>query len=93
MTVKGSYADIMNRRNEILKRTSGIDYEKLERGALTLDFEGLFTSTKYSFKDVCAIQKELRVGNTPLFELKNITRLVRKLAPKGKGAQIGRAHV
>ncbi|MFX0196343.1 MAG: 2-amino-4-oxopentanoate thiolase subunit OrtB [Candidatus Hodarchaeota archaeon] len=88
MIVKGSYADIMERRGEILKRSTGIDYEKLTQGKIAFDYEGLFSSTGYSLEDVRAIQKELRAGNTPLLELKNITRLVRKIAPKGKGARI-----
>lgn len=88
MAVKGSYEDIMTRRREILKRTCGIDYDKLERGKLAFDFEGLFKSTGYSLEDVIAIQRELRVAKTPLIELKNITRVVRKLSPKGKGARI-----
>jgi len=83
-----SYSEIMARTNEILKKTTGIDYEKLAQGRLALDFEGLFASTGYSLNDIYSIQRKIRAGQTPLFELKNINRLVRKLSPPGKGARI-----
>ena len=34
------------------------------------------------------IQYSVNVGNTPILELKNLTALARKVAPKGKGARI-----
>ena len=88
MIMNGSYADIMDRQSVILRHATGIDYDKLVRGKVAFDYEGLFASTGYSLDDVRAIQREIRTGKTPLLELKNITHLVRKLAPKGKGARI-----
>jgi threonine dehydratase len=42
----------------------------------------------YPIQIVRHIQKESGVGSTPLKELKNITELVRSVAPAGKGARI-----
>jgi cysteine synthase len=42
----------------------------------------------FSLEDVKTIQSETKVGNTPLFELKNLTAAVRKISAPGKGARI-----
>jgi len=84
----GSYLATMDRRNEIMQRSVGIDYDKFEIPPLAFDYEGLMSEASYSLEEVYAIQREDNVGNTPLMELKNFTKLVRKLAPKGKGARI-----
>ncbi len=45
-------------------------------------------ATGYSLNDVAAIQRKYKVGDTPLIELRNLSRLARSLAPPGKGARI-----
>ncbi|MGI6362880.1 MAG: 2-amino-4-oxopentanoate thiolase subunit OrtB [Bacillota bacterium] len=78
----------MARSNEIMKKAIGMDYNQFERGQLAFDYQAMMTEAGYSLEEVIAIQKETGVGNTPLYELKNITKLARMTAPKGKGARI-----
>ncbi|MFC2024205.1 2-amino-4-oxopentanoate thiolase subunit OrtB [Chloroflexota bacterium] len=85
---KGDYLAITDRRSEIMRQSVGVDYDRFEIPPLAFDYEALMSETGYSLKEVCAIQKEANVGNTPLIELKSFTELARKLAPKGKGARI-----
>lgn len=83
-----SYDAVMARKNEIMKRAVGIDYEEFETGGLAFDYEKMMREVGYSIQDIIRIQKETGVGATPLLELKNITRLVRAVSPPGKGARI-----
>lgn len=83
-----SYQGVMNRKNEIMKKAIGIDYSQFQLTDLAFDYEKMMTYGGYTLEKIREIQKEQGVGNTPLYELKNITKLVRKLAPKGKGARI-----
>jgi len=83
-----SYQAVMARKNEIMKQSVGIDYTQFESGSIAFDYEGMMEKVGYTLDEVRRIQKEANVGNTPLLELKNITRLARKLAPAGKGATI-----
>lgn len=83
-----SYEAVMARRNEIMSQALGLDYSRFERGQMAFDYEALMRETGYSLDEVVRIQSQTGVGNTPLLELKNITRLVRALAPPGKGARI-----
>lgn len=83
-----SYAAVMARKNEIMKRSVGIDYSKYELSSIAFDYEGMMAEAGYSLDEVRRIQAETGVGNTPLLELRNMTRLVRKLAPPGRGARI-----
>jgi cysteine synthase len=83
-----SYQAVMARSNEIMKKAIGMDYNQFERGQLAFDYQAMMTEAGYSLEEVIAIQKETGVGNTPLYELKNITKLARMTAPKGKGARI-----
>jgi cysteine synthase len=83
-----SYTGVMARKNEIMKQSVGIDFTEFESGSIAFDYEGMMSKTGYSLEEVIHIQKESNVGNTPLLELKQITRLVRKIATKGKGARI-----
>lgn len=85
---KGSYLAVTERRNEIMRRSVGIDYDKFEIPPLAFDYEALMSEAGYNLEEVCKIQKEANVGNTPLIELKSFTKLARKLAPKGKGARV-----
>jgi len=81
-------ASIASRRNDIMKVALGIDYNRLEYGQLSFDYEGLMREVPYSFDTVREIQLDSKVGNTPLFELKNLTKLMRSISPTGKGARI-----
>lgn len=83
-----SYIAVMARRNEVMKRSVGIDYEQFEISPLAFDYKQLMAMTGYSLDDVYTIQRETQVGNTPLVELNNITALARQLSLKGKGARI-----
>ncbi|MCT8976647.1 2-amino-4-oxopentanoate thiolase subunit OrtB [Clostridium sp. CX1] len=88
MTMDNSYEAVMSRNSEIMKKATGIDYSKYESGGIAFDYEGMMQDTGYSLEDIIKIQREVGVGNTPLLELKNLTSLARKTAPKGKGARI-----
>lgn len=83
-----SYEAVMSRRSEIMKKALGMDYEEFIRGPIAFDYEGMMQKAGYSLEEVQRIQRETGVGNTPLLELKNITRLVRKTSPRGYGARI-----
>ncbi len=83
-----SYDAVMARRPEIMKEAVGIDYSEFESGSIAFDYERMMRETGYTLEEIEAIQSETGVGNTPLLELKNITKLARKVAPAGKGARI-----
>lgn len=83
-----SYQAVMARKGEILRRSTGIDYQRYEWSPLAFDYEGLMASGGYSFKDVQKILAEAGVGNTALVELGNVTEYVRSISPAGKGARI-----
>jgi len=83
-----SYNTIMNRKNEIMKKSVGVDYSKYEIEGLAFDYEKMMEDAGYNLEQVRDLQLETGVGNTPLVELKNINALVKKLSPKGKGARI-----
>jgi len=83
-----SYEAVMGRRGAIMQSSVGIDYEKYRTGLLSFDYEGMLHDTGYSLEEIARIQAETAVANTPLVELKNVTRLARKVSPRGKGARI-----
>ncbi|EYE89649.1 2-amino-4-ketopentanoate thiolase subunit beta [Fervidicella metallireducens AeB] len=83
-----SYAGVISRKNEIMKKTVGMDYGIFESGSIAFDYERMMRETGYSLSEIQEIQRSVGVGNTPLIELKNLTALVRKISPKGKGARI-----
>ena len=83
-----SYEAVMARKGEIMKRAIGIDYDEFESGSIAFDYERMMRETGYTLQEIQKIQSETNVGNTPLLELKNLTKLARKYAPKGKGARI-----
>lgn len=83
-----SYAEVMARRPEIMKKAVGIDYALFESGSLSFDYERMMRETGYTLEEMQTIQSSVGVGNTPILELKNMTALARKLAPAGKGARI-----
>lgn len=88
MSKKTSYEELMARKGEIIKKSVGIDYSQFESGSIAFDFEGMLQSTGYSLDTIRSIQRETGVGNTPIYELRNLTKLARKYAPAGKGARI-----
>jgi 2-amino-4-ketopentanoate thiolase beta subunit len=83
-----SYQAVMARRNDIMKQSVGIDYSRYEYEGIGFDYDKMMQDAGYSLEDLIQIQSEHGVGNTPLKELKNITKLVRKVANPGKGARI-----
>ena len=83
-----SYDAVISRKNEIMKKAVGIDYEKFMISDLVFDYEKMMDEVGYSLDKVREIQAETGVGNTTLVELKQINRLIKKIAPKGKGARI-----
>ena len=83
-----SFAAVMERRNETMKEAVGIDYDEFTRGRLAFAYEDMMEKVGYTLDEIRAIQKEADVGSTPLWELKNLTKLARIMAPPGKGARI-----
>jgi cysteine synthase len=88
MSLDKSYQAVMSRRNEIMKKAIGIDYSKFETKGIAFDYEKMMREAGYSLSEIQKIQSETGVGNTPILELRNLTNLSRKFAPKGKGARI-----
>jgi cysteine synthase len=89
MTIKDmSYAAVTARKNEIMKASLGIDYDDFVQSPIAFDYERMMRETGYSMEDIIRIQAETKVGNTPLFELRNLTEAVRRISPPGKGALI-----
>ena len=82
------YDKILARKDEIMKQSIGLDYAKYEYGTIAFDYEALMNENNYSFEQVKQIQTSNMVGNTPLIELKNITKYARKYAKPGYGARI-----
>lgn len=83
-----SYEAINARKNEIIKNAMQIDYEQFELPGIGFDYEAMMREVGYSIEEMQKIQLEHGVGNTPLIELRNLSALARKYAPKGKGARI-----
>ncbi len=83
-----NYTEFMDRRNEIMKKSVGIDYNKYEQKGIGFDFELMMNDQGYDLDKIVKIQSENMVGKTPLVELKNITKYARKYAQSGKGARI-----
>ena len=83
-----SYEAVMGRKNEIMRRSVGLDYSTFESEGIGFDYEKMMNSTGYSLDEIIKIQKSTGVGETPLLELRNITALARKIAGKGRGARI-----
>ncbi|MCF7923749.1 MAG: PLP-dependent lyase/thiolase [Candidatus Izimaplasma sp.] len=88
MIMNNSYEAVMARKSEIMKKSVGIDYNKYEQNYLSFDYEKMLSDCNFSLKEIRKIQIENGVGNTPLKECKNITKLARKVSKKGYGARI-----
>lgn len=83
-----SYSAVMGRKNEIMKAAIGIDYSDFENKGIGFDFEKMMRETGYTLKEMQEIQGMTGVGNTPIYELNNLTKLARKCSEPGKGARI-----
>lgn len=83
-----SYAAVMARKNEIMKASLGIDFQDYIQSPIAFDYERMMRETGFSHEDIRRIQRETKVGDTPLFELTNLTKAVRAFAGPGKGATI-----
>jgi cysteine synthase len=83
-----SYAAVTARKNEIMKASLGIDYDDFIITPITFDYERMMRETRYTMDDIIRIQSETKVGNTPIYELRNLTEAVRKISEPGKGAII-----
>jgi hypothetical protein len=88
MALDNSYAAVTSRKNEIMKKAIGIDYSIFESDGIGFDYERMMREAGYTLEEIQKIQSDVSVGNTPIIELKNLTALARKMAPKGKGARI-----
>ncbi len=88
MIKDNSYAAVNSRKNEIMKKAIGIDYSVFESDGIGFDYERMMREAGYTLEEIQKIQSDVSVGNTPIIELKNLTALARKMAPKGKGARI-----
>ncbi len=86
--LKTSYEEVMSRKSQIMRDSVQIDYEQFQEGTIAFNYERMMAETSYSMEEMRSIQKAVGVGNTPIIELKNLTKLARKYAPKGKGARI-----
>jgi len=86
--MSNAYEAVMSRKNEIMKKAIGIDYSLFESGTIAFDFEKMMRETGYTLEEMQQIQGETGVGNTPIYEARNLTALARKCAPEGKGARI-----
>jgi cysteine synthase len=82
------WAEVMARRDAIVRASVGLDYARYARGALAFDYEALLADTGYDLAAIRAVQERAGVGRTPLVELENLTALVRRVAPPGRGARL-----
>ena len=88
MALAKDYQSVMGRSNEIQKEALGLDYADFETSPISFDYDALMKSTGYTLDEIERIQGLHGVGNTPLLELRNITKLARKYAKPGFGARI-----
>jgi threonine dehydratase len=86
--VSAAAGSASRRRAEIMRRSVGIDYHGLRRGAIAWDYEALMQQVAYDVAQIAAIQRDRGVGATPMHEARNLTALVRAVAPPGHGARI-----
>jgi len=83
-----SYEAVMSRKNEIMKKALGVDYDDYELSEIAFDYDSLMEDVDLTMEDIRRIQREVSVGDTPLVELRNLTSLARKFSEPGKGARI-----
>lgn len=82
------FEQMMMRRNEIMKNSIGLNYEKYAKGTIAFDYEAMMNDVDYSLDEIREIQLSTGVGNTPLIELKNINKVIKKQSKEGYGARI-----
>lgn len=82
-----AYADPAKQR-AVIERATGVDYTAFETGGVGFDYEQLMGSTPLAFDEVRDIQRANKVGDTPLYELHQLTRVARATARPGYGARI-----
>lgn len=80
--------NIDKQRNRIVNDSVGLDYSQFEYSGIGFNYDKLMLSSDLDLFDIIKIQNEDQVGNTPLYELKNMTEFARKFAPEGYGARI-----
>ena len=85
---KTDYKSVMDRKGEIIKAASGLDYNQFEFSGIGFDYEGMMEKAGYSLEEAIKIQSQTNVGNTPMIEVNNINLLVKKLSKPGYGAKI-----
>lgn len=83
-----SYQSVLARKNDIMKASVGIDYAAFEYGAIAFDYDRLMAEEGRSLNENRSIQQETGVGNTPIYELRNLTALARRFSKPGRGARI-----
>ncbi len=81
-------SETVGRNKEILFKSVNLNYDEFKKERLARDYEKLMDSVGYGLDEIRKIQQDVYVGNTPLLELQNITRLIRKISAPGKGARI-----
>ena len=86
--MNNSYEAVMARKNQIMKDSVGINYDSYEFENIGFDHEKLMRDCGFTLDEVRKIQKDNGVGNTPLKECKNITKLARTVSKPGFGARI-----
>lgn len=83
-----NYEALMKRKQEILLESLGVDYSKFQLSKISFNYEKMMREVNYSLDEIRHIQRSLGVGDTPLIELENITKLARRVSPTGKAARI-----
>src|SRR3989339_308506 len=83
-----SYQDVMNQKNEIMRKALQMNYDQFEGPGIGFDYEKMMASSGYTLEDVIRIQKENNIGSTPMIELKRLSAYARKCANPGYGARI-----
>jgi cysteine synthase len=78
----------MDRQNDIMRQSLGINYDDYEGEGIAFDYEAMMHDVGITIDEVVRIQRDFGVGNTPLMDLKNVTALARKVSEPGYGARI-----
>ena len=85
----GKVEELLNKSSEIMKKSlAGLDYDKYETKNISFDYESIMNSVPYDISEIMKIQREFKVGGTPIYELKNINKIIKKLSKPGYGAKI-----
>lgn len=83
-----TYGAVMDRQNDIMRQSLGINYDDYEGEGIAFDYEAMMRDVGITIDEVVRIQRNFGVGNTPLMDLKNVTALARKVSEPGYGARI-----